>query len=191
MLENKTVVSEKYKFNNKEGVYFISPTIVGWIDLFTRKEYCELVLDSLRYCQREKGLVIHAWCIMPSHMHLIVSSTSKNQLSDIMRDFKKFTSMHIISEINASNESRKEWLLREFETAGSHLKRISHYKVWQDGNHPIELDTNEMMEQKLDYVHDNPVVSGIIYRAEDYCYSSAVDYGGGEGLLEIEKIEWG
>ena len=129
MLENKPAMSEKYKFNDEEAVYFITTTIVGWIDLFTRKEYCELVLDSLRYCQKEKGLVVHAWCIMPSHIHLIVSSTGNNELSGIMRDFKKFTSRQIISEINANNESRKEWLLNEFEIAGRHLKRIRHYKV--------------------------------------------------------------
>ncbi len=77
-------MSEKYKFHNEDGIYFITPTIVEWIDLFTRKEYCELVLDSLKFCQQEKGLVIHAWCIMPSHIHLIVNKQGNETLSDII-----------------------------------------------------------------------------------------------------------
>jgi REP element-mobilizing transposase RayT len=165
-------MSEKYKFHNEDGIYFITPTIVNWIDLFTRKAYCDLVLDSLRYCQKEKGLIIHAWCIMPSHLHLIISKTGSEQLSSIVRDFKKVTSKAIIEEISNINESRKEWLLREFKAAGAPLKRISKYKVWQDGNHPIELDTNKMLEQRLSYLHNNPVEHGIVFRAEDYVFSS-------------------
>lgn len=181
-------MSEKYKFHNEESIYFITPTIVKWIDLFTRKEYCDLVLDSIIYCQKEKGLIIHAWCIMPSHLHLIVSSSGKFHLSEIVRDFKKFTSKAIIEEIKSINESRKEWLLREFKSAGAPLKRIKNYKVWQDGNHPIELDSNSMLDQRLSYLHNNPVKQGVVFAAEDYALSSAIDYSGGKGLLDIEKV---
>jgi putative transposase len=155
-------MSEKYKFHNAEGIYFITPTIVNWIDLFTRKVYCELVLDSLKYCQKEKGIIIHAWCIMSSHLHLIVSSSGKAQLANFIRDFKKFKSKEIIKEIKSIPESRREWLLREFKDAGTQLKRIKNYKVWQDGNHPVELDTNKMLEQRLSYLHNNPVEQGIV-----------------------------
>ncbi len=182
-------MSEKYKFYNEEGIYFITPTIVNWIDLFTRQVYSELVLDSLRYCQNKKGLIIHAWCIMPSHLHLIISKSGNETLSGIIRDFKKFTSKAIIDEICNINESRKEWLLREFKVAGIPLKRISKYKVWQDGNHPVELDSNKMLEQRLFYLHNNPVEQGIVFRAEDYVYSSAIDYCDGKGLLDIALIE--
>ena len=182
-------MSEKYKFYNEEGIYFITPTIVSWIDLFTRKAYSELVLDSLKYCQKEKGLIVHAWCIMPSHLHLIISKTGREKLSSIVRDFKKFTSKSIIEEIENINESRKEWLLREFKAAGMPLKRNKNYKVWQDGNHPIELDTNKMLEQRLSYLHNNPVEHSIVLRPEDYVFSSAIDYCGGKGLLDIDMIE--
>jgi REP element-mobilizing transposase RayT len=80
-------MSEKYKFYDPAGVYFATMSIVGWVDLFTRPELKHVIIDSLRYCQKEKGLVIHAWCLMPSHLHLIISS--ENKLSDILRDFKK------------------------------------------------------------------------------------------------------
>ena len=81
-------MSEKYKFHNPTGIYFITTTIVGWIDVFTKPVYCDIVIDSLKYCQKEKGLVIHAWCIMSSHLHLIVSSAGKEKLPAILRDFK-------------------------------------------------------------------------------------------------------
>ena len=128
-------MSEKYKFNDPEGIYFVTSTVVYWIDLFTRKEFKHLVIDSLKYCQANKGLVVHAWCIMPSHIHLIIS-TKDQPLETIMRDFKKHVSKAIIKELSHINESRKEWLLRAFKRAGANLKRISKYKVWQDGNQP-------------------------------------------------------
>ena len=91
-------MSEKYKFTDGDGIYFVTPTIVGWADLFTKQEYCEIILDSLHYCQKNKGLIVHAWCIMSSHLHLIISST-QNNLPGILRDFKTFTSKSIIEEI--------------------------------------------------------------------------------------------
>lgn len=180
-------MSEKYKFNNSEGIYFVTSTIVFWIDLFTRPAYSHILISALRHCQNEKGLIIYAYCIMPSHIHLIVGTT-KEPLSSILRDFKKFTSREIIKEIHRINESRKEWLLRAFEKAGEKLRRISHYKVWQDGNHPIELESNKFLEQKVDYIHNNPVAAEIVDEAENYLYSSARDYVGRKGLLEVVLI---
>lgn len=180
-------MSEKYKFVDSNGIYFITPTIIGWIDVFTKKQYCSIIIDSLKYCQQQKGLKVHAWCIMSSHLHLIISSEQEN-LSAIMRDFKKFTSKKIIEELVNGNDSRKEWMLDLFSKAAEQIKRNKHYKVWQDGNHPILLDNNKMIEQRLDYLHNNPVEQGIVFNSFDYYYSSAIDYIGETGLLEIEKI---
>ena len=88
-------MSEKYKFNDPEGIYYVSPTIVYWIDLFTRKEFKYQVINSLKYCQKQKGLVVHAYCIMPSHLHLIIS-TKGEPLESIMRDLKKYLAKAII-----------------------------------------------------------------------------------------------
>ena len=182
-------MSEKYKFLNPAGVYFTTSTIVNWIDLFTRKDYCEIVLDSLRYCQRKKGLIIHAWVMMPSHLHMIVSSRGIIQLSDIFRDFKKFTAEEMVKCMKEINESRQEWILKQFIEAGETLRRITHYKVWQDGNHPVELSTNQVMDERLHNLHYNPVEAGLVWEPEDYCYSSAVDYAGGQGYLKVELIQ--
>ena len=87
-----------------------------------------MVLDSIRYCQNEKGLIVHAWCIMSSHLHLIVSS-KQSKLEAIMRDFKTFTSKAIIKQIEQGNDSRKEWMLQLFKAEASKIKRVSGYKV--------------------------------------------------------------
>ena len=144
-------MSEKYKFGDAQGIYFVTLTVVYWIDLFTRKEIKHLIVKSLQHCQQNKGLVIHAWCVMPSHIHMIISS-KQDSLPGIMRDFKKFTSKEIIELINDVNESRKDWLIRAFANAAKNLKRIKKYKVWQDGNQPKQLETNHFIEQKLNYV---------------------------------------
>ncbi len=147
-----------------------------------------MLLDSLRHCQQYKGLVIHAWCLMPSHLHAIVSRTDEALLWEIMRDFKKYTSKQVIATLPQINESRRDWLLRAFARAGQPLKRVQQYKVWQDGNHPVELFSNKFVDQKLNYIHNNPVVAEIVDEPEAYLYSSARDYAGTPGLLAIELL---
>ena len=180
-------MSEKYKFRDADGIYFVTTTIVCWIDLFTNPQYCEIVLDALRYCQKNKGLNIHAWCIMSSHLHLIISS--ENTLSDIMRDFKKYTSKEIIYQLIDGTDSRKIWMLKLFSETAQRIKRNNEYKVWQDGNHPVQLDTNKMLEVRLEYIHHNPIKRKNVTEPEHYYYSSAIDYTGQKGLLDIVMIE--
>src|SRR5215203_5557947 len=100
-----------YKIRNPAAIHFITFAVVEWVDVFTRKDYRDIVLDSLRYCQNNKGLLLHCWCIMSNHLHFIASA--KNQdLSDVLRDFKKFTSRELIRSIQLNKkESRREWML--------------------------------------------------------------------------------
>jgi putative transposase len=181
-------MSEKYKMHNPEGMYFLTMTIVHWIDLFTRSELSDVIVASIKHCQKEKGLVIYAWCIMPSHIHLILSSKQEKP-SDIIRDLKKFTSKELVKTIGVINESRSEWLLNAFEKAGKRLNRITKNKVWQDGNRPKELETNHFMKQKLDYIHSNPVQARFVDEPEHYVYSSARDYTGQKGLIEVVFVQ--
>ena len=120
---------------------------------------------------------------------MICAGKETFNLSDILRDFKKFTSKKIISSIETnSQESRKKWMLRIFRECGKINSNNKTFQFWQQDNHPVELSTNEMMEQRLDYIHDNPVVEGIVNEAEHYKYSSAIDYSEGKGLIPIEYI---
>ena len=176
-------MSRKYKFHNAEGVYFVSFAVQGWIDVFTRNEYKNILVDNLKYCQKHKGLVIFAWCIMTSHVHLIIRAGEEILLQDILRDYKKFTSKAIIQAItNNIQESRKEWLLEQFKTSEG-------FRFWRGDNKPIELWSNKVIDEKIDYIHQNPVEVGIVYRAEDYLYSSAADYAGEKGLLDVIVVK--
>ena len=180
-------MSEKYKFHDPKGIYFTTSTIVFWIDLFTRPVYKHLIVDSLRFCQKEKGLIIHAWCLMPSHLHMIVSSV-ENNLSSIFADFKKYTSKQIIKLIEEENESRAEWLPRGFSNAGRKLSKVKNYKVWQEGNHPILLDNANLINEKLTYIHMNPVEDEMVDEPYFYWYSSARNYEGDIGLLNVNLL---
>ena len=159
------------------NVYFVTDTVVDWVDIFTRPTYKHIILDSLRYCQKEKGLIIYAWVLMSNHLHAIVGAEGEHTLSDIWRDFKKFTSKEILRTLKTDpQESRQEWMLNRFEYAGKNDKKIKNYKFWQDGNHAQEIFLNDYFEQKLKYIHQNPVKAELVNRAEDYRYSSGVDY---------------
>ena len=179
-----------YKIRNKEGLYFVTFTVVQWIDIFTRPEFAEVVVDSLSFCIREKGLRVHAWVLMPNHFHGILSATDNHNLSDIIRDFKKFTAGKILKELEKSDfESRKDWLLWLFKGSGSRNSRNEQYQFWQQENHPVELTNAEMVSQRLNYLHENPVKSGLVWEPWHYRYSSASDYlNDVKGLVEIDFI---
>jgi len=102
---------------------------------------------------------------------------------------KKFTSKAIVEAIAETNESRKKWLLDKLEFRGRINPKIKNYQFWQAGVHPVELLSNTFMEQKLLYIHNNPVEAGYVANAEDYLYSSAIDYAGGKGLLKVIILE--
>ena len=170
-------------------VYFVTDTVVDWVDIFSRTSYRHIILESLQYCQKEKGLIIYAWVVMTNHMHMIVGSTSENKVSDILRDFKKFTSKEILRTLLIDNtESRKEWMLNRFEYSGKNDKKIKNYRFWQEGNDAQEIYLNDYFNQKLNYIHENPVKAEFVNRAEDYRYSSAIDYTGGKGLLDVMVV---
>ena len=184
-------MSIKYKFANPEAIYFVTFAVVGWIDVFTRNVYKDLLLDSFRYCIKEKGLSIHGYVIMSNHVHLIISSKGKHELSAIMRDMKKFSSVRLIREIIENpTESRKQWMLRLLSDAGKANGNNTHYQFWQQDNHPIELHPHlNIFTQKLDYIHQNPVKAGWVTEASAYIYSSASNYAEKNGvLMDVELL---
>lgn len=180
-----------YKIRNKEGIHFITFAVVEWVDVFTRREYKDILIESLKHCQKQRGLVIYSWCIMSNHVHLVVSA-KQNDTSEILRDFKKFTAKEVIKAIsNHPGESRKEWMLELFKREGSANTRNGTYQFWRQDNQPKELFSSDFTRQKLEYIHNNPVEAGIVEKAEEYLYSSAKDYYAGKnvGLLEIEFLD--
>jgi len=182
-------MSTKYRVHNNELAHFVTITTVGWIDVFTRLKQKENIVNSLRYCQNNKSLEIFGWCLMPSHLHMICKSGNQDiLLSSIIRDFKKFTSKSIIKTIIEKPESRREWMLHYFLNECKHLKRTQKYKVWQDGYHAKEIFKPQFFNEKLNYIHNNPVIDKIVELPEDYMYSSARNYANLKSLIDIIEI---
>lgn len=181
---------DRYTITDQNGCYFLTFTVVDWVDVFIRPVYKQIIVDSLNFCIEKKGLTVFSWCLMTNHIHLIAEAKSGFKLSEIIRDFKKFTARSILTAIADEPESRKDWMMYRFEYAGKFMKRIEKYHFWQDGNHAVYLDPHkpEMFETRLNYTHDNPVRAGIVEKAEDYLYSSAKDYAGVKGLVEVTLV---
>ena len=168
----------------KNASYYLTLTVVGWIDIFSRKELRDLLVESLEYCTIHKGLNIYAFSIMTNHLHLIANTDEPFQLKDTIRDFKRHTSSSIFSWIQNNHESRKSWLLPFFLDAGNKDSKSKNIKVWQTGNHAIELFNPKFTWQKVKYVHNNPVKAGFVVEPEDWLYSSARNYAEMEPVLK-------
>jgi len=182
-------MSTKYKFHDQDRLYFVSFSVVNWIDLFTRNEYKDIMISSWKHCQQHKGLEIYGYCIMTSHIHMIIGTHGEN-LENIMRDMKKYTSNALRAAIEQHPaESRKEWMLWMMKRAGKKNAQNESFQLWQQDNHPIELFDLKILHQKLDYTHYNPVVAGIVENPEDYLYSSARNYCGLPGLIDVILID--
>lgn len=160
-----------------------------WISAPEIEYYKEIFINSLKYCQENKGLKLHAWVIMTNHVHLIISSNT-NKIEHIVRDLKKYSSKQIVAAIQENpSESRKEWMLNLFNYAGKNNNNNTNFQFWKQDYHPIELDTATKAKDRLDYLHENPVRSGLVWEPWHYKYSSAIDYYTNEhGLLKIEHL---
>ena len=179
--------AEGYKIRDQSATHFLTFTIMGWVDIFTRQHYRDIILDSFRFCRDKKGLLIGSYVIMSNHVHTIWTAT-RNNLSDILRDFKTYTSKAITTSIKNEPESRREWLLYMFGFFANGTNANEYYKVWTSDNHPEEIYSEAFLKQKMNYIHENPVRAGWVRRPEDYLYSSAIDYAGGKGIIEIDLM---
>jgi REP element-mobilizing transposase RayT len=178
----------QYKIRDQAGLYFLTFTVVDWVDVFSRKSHRDKILESLIYCRREKGLKIWGYVIMTNHVHCILSA-SNNNLSDVIRDFKRFTATSIISLIETTPESRRDWMLRRFEFAIKRGQRNEYRQFWKHDNHPVELISLKFIHQKLNYIHNNPVKAGWVERSSDWMYSSMRNYCYLPSLMEIDLLD--
>ena len=110
-------------------------------------------------------------------------------MSDLIRDFKKFTSKTIVDKIQTERESRREWMLERFRLTTESHSRNKNYQFWQLGNHAEEIYTEKFMWSKIDYIHFNPVRGGIVAKPQEYIYSSASNYVDGKGIIDVELIQ--
>ncbi|TRX62032.1 transposase [Fulvivirga sp. M361] len=183
-------MSTKYRVIDDQVPHFLTLTIVEWIDLFSRQIYKDIFMDSLRFCVENKGLVLHAFVVMTNHVHLIASSKEGIKLTNVIRDLKRFTASEIYEAVRKEpGESRRNWLIWLLDSQGERSSSNVNYKVWLHENHPVMLDTNGLIDQKLNYLHQNPVKAGICFTAEDYVYSSAANYAGETGIMDVVFLD--
>lgn len=178
-------MEKPYIITADSEVYFCTDVIVDWLYVFTMPDYFQMIIEALQYCQTHKGLRLHGYVVMPNHIHTILSACEMN-LSDILRDFKRFTSRQITEMLTLQNKWK---ILKAFSKAARAAGEGNDFKVWQNGSHPIAVASNKFFEQKLEYLHDNPVRKGYVRQPEDWLYSSASNYVHGDhSLIKVDFL---
>lgn len=156
-----------------DELYFITLTVTDWIDVFTRRVYNDFMVENLNWCQQHKGLNIYAYVIMTNHIHMVANVT-EGSLGDVLGHFKTYTSKGLFKLIKSNElESRRNWMIKAFERAGKYNPLNTNHQFWQNGNYPVLLYSLPVINQKIDYIHDNPVKAGFVGSAHEFWYSSA------------------
>lgn len=178
-----------YKIRDQSATHFLTFTVVGWIDIFTRQRYRDILLECLEFCRQKKGLRLNAYVIMSNHAHFIWTSANQN-LSGLIRDFKTHTSKCITNSVQTDPESRRDWLMHLFRFHANKTNANDFFKVWTGDNHPEEIHSAPFFQTKLNYIHQNPVRAGLVAHPSDFIYSSAANYEGKKGLITIDMLDW-
>ena len=170
----------RYRIYHPSETHFLTCVTVAWLPVFTRRDAAELVLDSLRFLIAEDQLTLHGWVLMENHLHLVARAPD---LPSEMARFKSFTGRQIVDLLKQRGDRLLLRLLHQFKDK----ERMNRpYQLWQEDNHPQHIEGDAMMEQKLEYLHTNPVRRGYVDEPSHWRYSSARDYDGVAGLLPVE-----
>lgn len=176
---------------NEQACHYITFNIVDWIDVFVKPIYKQIITHTLNEFITYKGLTVYAWCLMSNHLHLMLQAKGGTGLFMIERDFKKVTATRILEAIELEPELRREWMLWRFEHFTQSLKKIEKYQVWQSCSNPEFIDFKQpfKVREHLSFIHENPVRDKIVFLPEEYVYSSAGDYAGRKGPVQVKLID--
>jgi len=172
----------RYKIYDTIFPHFLTCTVVGWMPVFTRPETTDIVLDSLRFLQEHDRLTLFGYVLLENHLHLVAAA---EDLSKEIGDFKSLTARKVIDYLK---ERRVKMLLDQLKYYKVRHKIDQEYQLWQEGSHPQMIQNDEMMRQKLDYIHLNPVKRGFVDDPADWRYSSARNYAGQEGVIPVTTV---
>lgn len=177
------MTKSSYRVLTNPCPHFLTATVNAWLPLFTQPQTVNIVLDSWRFLQTTGKFKLYGYVILENHLHLIAAS---DDLSRDMQRFKSYTAKQIIAYLEQQNAERLLQLLAFFKRAH---KIESYYQIWEEGSHPQMIESESVMRQKLDYIHQNPVKRGYVDRPEHWRYSSARNYLGQAGLIDVIR-EW-
>ena len=175
-------MAEGYRIKD-DGIYFVTFTVVGWLDVFTRRIYQEILIDSLEFCQSHKNLKLYCYCIMPNHLHF-VGNSENGSLAHVLKVLKSYTAREIMRKIKVNQEeSRRVLFIEQFRKYAKKHKKAE-MQFWQHGSHCFYLYSNWMIDQKINYIHNNPVVAGFVNEPYEWRMISA----NSNGPLKIEAL---
>jgi hypothetical protein len=177
--------ADAHKIKDQSAMHYLKFEIMGGIDIFSHKIYRDIVLDSMQFCRRNKNLKIGAFSVMSNEIPTIWTA-GNNNLSDIIRDFKTFTSKEITKAIQKEYRSRRDWLLYMFNFYANRTNANDYFKVWTGDNHPEEIHDDAHLRAVLFQIHQSPVEAGLVSEPTHYLYSSARDFSGLNGIMEID-----
>ena len=158
----------RYKIYETEYPYFITSSIVDGIPLFSSPEIAQFILEGFHFLQQARGVQLYAYVIMENHIHFIASD--HESLSVKLKNFKSYTARQIIDYLKNGHNHR---LLKQIKRAKLKHKNQSNFQVWQEGFHTKQITNDDMMVQKIEYIHNNPVKRGYVDLPEHWRYSSA------------------
>ena len=183
MSYNKKMARTSYNVYEKKYPYFMTCSIVDWLPIFSIPAAVQLVLDSLIFLQDERDFKLYSYVVMENHMHLIARS---DELQKCMREFKSFTARQIVDHLSLCGHSL---YLRKLEKLKLTHHHDSDFQFWQEGYHPKQIDNDKIMEQKMGYIHNNPVKRGYVDQPEHWRYSSARNYAGEQALIPVTLVD--
>jgi REP element-mobilizing transposase RayT len=171
---------------NEHIPYFCTVTILDWLPVLIEQRYIDPIIESLRFCRERKGLALFAYVVMPNHLHMIAGTDG--DLHALMRDFKRFTTRTVHDRLKQDGRTTLlNWLADATQRARQQRDELG---LWKAGFHPQAISSRPVFEQKLRYLHENPMPKGLVARPEDWRYSSAAFYAGREGCcLEMDGLE--
>jgi putative transposase len=173
----------RYRFGEPGSPHFLTCTVVGWLPVFTRPETVQVLFDSWQFLQDQKRMDLLGYVVLENHIHFIASAEA---LPKEVGHFKSYTARRIIDYLI---ERRVRTLLDGLEFHKSRHKADRPYQLWQEGSHPKVIEDEEMMRQKLAYIHDNPLKRGYVSDPTHWRYSSARNYAGIESLVSV-TTDW-
>ena len=167
---------------NENAPHFITITAIEWINIFNNKEYFDCIINCLKYCQKNLGLLLYEYVIMTNHIHLIVQAKDGYKLSKIIQSFKQFTTKEIL---NLLEKDKRKYILRLLNNS---FEKRSDNQVWQETNYPELIESEKFLQQKVNYMYNNPVLKGYVGEPKDWLYSSARNrYLDDSSIIELDN----
>ncbi len=173
----------RYQFANPAQPHFLTCTVIEWLPVFTRQEATQILFDSWNYLQRNQGLQLYGFVVLENHLHVVAQARN---LPSTWSNFKSYTARRIIDLLKAHHT---DTLLERMRLTHKAERIDREYQFWQEGSHPQVIEGEEMLRQKLNYIHQNPVKRGYVDESEHWRWSSARNYAGREGLVDV-YIGW-